>query len=113
MKIKGWEKISGFTYKGYTIVNIGKQPNILHNVVNATGKLPTDDLFNVLQNAEFFIGLPSGLAWLNWALGKKTIMISGISEHFCEFKEDMYRVENVGEENGGCIKCFNNIQSST
>lgn len=105
---EGWQTVVDYlSKKGYTIVNIGKQPNILRNVVNATGKLPTDDLFNVLQNAEFFIGLPSGLAWLNWALGKKTIMISGISEHFCEFKEDMYRVENVGEENGGCIKCFN------
>jgi autotransporter strand-loop-strand O-heptosyltransferase len=103
----GWqETVNYLGRKGYQIVNIGKQPNFLHNVVNATGQLPMDDLINVLQNADFFIGLPSGLAWLNWALGKKTIMITGISEHFCEFQEDMYRVENISES--GCpVKCFN------
>ncbi len=103
----GWQTIVDYLMrKGYQVVNIGKQPNILHNVINATGQLPTDDLINVIQNAEFFIGLPSGLAWLNWALGKKSIMITGISEHFCEFQEDMYRVENKAE--GICRGCFNN-----
>ena len=103
-----WQDIIDYLVKkGYQVVNIGKQPNVLNNVVNATGKLETDVLINLIQYADFFIGLPSGLAWLNWALGKKTIMISGISEHYCEFQEDMYRVENIGEENGACIKCFN------
>lgn len=103
----GWQSIVNYLVtKGYQVVNIGKQPNVLHNVINATGQLPMDDLLNVLQNAEFFIGLPSGLSWLNWALGKKTIMITGISEHFCEFQEDMYRVENKAE--GICRGCFNN-----
>ncbi len=105
----GWQSIVDYLVnKGYQVVNVGKQPNVLHNVVNATGQLPTDDLFNVLQNAEFFIGLPSGLAWLNWALGKKTIMITGISDYFCEFQEEMYRVEKVAEN--VCHGCFNNPQ---
>ncbi|MFM2394652.1 MAG: hypothetical protein RLZZ546_2634 [Bacteroidota bacterium] len=103
----GWQVIVDYLMrKGYQVVNIGKQPNILHNVINATGQLPTDDLINVLQNAEFFIGLPSGLAWLNWGLGKKSIMITGISEHFCEFQEDMYRVENINKNTGCEKKCF-------
>lgn len=105
----GWQSIVDYlTRKGYQVVNVGKQPNILHNVINATGELPMDDLFNIIQNSEFFIGLPSGLAWLNWALGKKTIMITGISEHFCEFQEDMYRVQNINSETGCKTACFSN-----
>lgn len=104
----GWQTIVDYLIrKGYQVVNIGKQPNVLHNVINGTGQLTMDELFNVVQNAEFFIGLPSGLAWLNWALGKKTIMITGISEAFCEFQEDMYRVENINKNTGCEKKCFN------
>lgn len=104
----GWQQlVDWLNKKGYKVVNVGKQPNTLNNVINATGKLEMDDLINLLYYSEFFIGLPSGLTWLNWALNKKSIMITGISEHFCEFKNDMYRVENVGEENGACVKCFN------
>jgi autotransporter strand-loop-strand O-heptosyltransferase len=104
---EGWQQtVNYLNRKGYQVVNVGKQPNILHNVINKTGALPMEDLCNIIQNAEFFIGLPSGLAWLNWALGKKSVMITGISEHFCEFQEDMYRVENKAE--GLCRGCFNN-----
>ncbi len=103
----GWQQIVDYlNRKGYKVVNIGKQPNILHDVINATGQLTMDDLFGILQHSEFFVGLPSGLAWLNWSLGKKTIMISGISEPFCEFQEDMYRVQNIAS-NGCEIRCFN------
>jgi len=107
--VGGWQNIVEYlNRKGYKVVNVGKQPNILHNVINATGSLKMDELVNVIQHADFFIGLPSGLSWLNWALGKKTIMITGISEHYCEFQEDMYRVENNDKVTGCEIKCFNN-----
>jgi hypothetical protein len=38
MKIKGWEKINGFTYKGYTIVN---------PIYNATGECYYADVLNL------------------------------------------------------------------
>lgn len=90
--------------KGYQVVNVGKQPNVLNNVINGCGELPMDDLINVIQHAEFSLMLPSGLSWLSWSLGKKTIMITGISKHFCEFQQDIYRVQNLAE--GICNGCF-------
>ncbi len=105
----GWQDIVNFlTSKGYGVVNIGKQPNSLKNVIDYTGARDMDDIMNIIEYSDFFIGLPSGLSWLSWGLGKKTIMITGISEHFCEFKEDMYRVENNNTETGCVTKCFNN-----
>jgi len=91
--------------KGYSVINVGKQPNFLKNVYNFTGKRDMKDLFNIFQHCDFFIGLPSGLAWLAWGLNKKSVMITGISESFCEFREDNYRVE---PEKNKCKGCFNN-----
>lgn len=103
----GWQKIAdSLISRGYTVVNIGKQPNTLHNVVNMTGTLDFDNLLNVLQYSEYLISLPSGLSWLNWALNKKTVMITGISESFCEFQTEQYRIEPKQENI--CKGCFNN-----
>lgn len=100
----GWQEIvNHLRKKGYEVVNIGKSPNFLHDVINYTGQRDMDDLFNIIQYSEFFIGLASGLSWLSWGLGKKTIMITGITEPFVEFQEDMYRVENI---NACKSKCF-------
>lgn len=100
----GWQEVVNYLNgKGYKVVNIGKQPNSLRDVIDFTGSRDFDDLMNIIQHSSFFIGLPSGLAWLSWALNKKTIMISGISENYCEFQEDMYRVENLNV----CHGCFN------
>ena len=33
-----------------------------------------DVVANILHHADLFIGLGSGLSWLNWALGKHTVM---------------------------------------
>jgi autotransporter strand-loop-strand O-heptosyltransferase len=39
---------------------------------------------------------------MNWALGKKTVMIAGFSENNHEFSYNMTRVSN-----NLCIKCWN------
>ncbi len=101
----GWQEVVDYLVnKGYVVVNVGKQPNNLRNVTDYTGTRDMNDLINVMANSSFNIGLPSGLAWLSWTLGKKTIMITGISDYFCEFQEDNYRAENLDVCNG----CFNN-----
>jgi autotransporter strand-loop-strand O-heptosyltransferase len=104
-RANGWQEVVNYlNSKGYKVINVGKQPNNLRDVIDFTGQRDFDDLMNVMQYANFFIGLPSGLAWLSWALGRKSIMITGISENYCEFQEDMYRVENLKV----CHGCFNN-----
>lgn len=100
----GWQElVSSLSKKGYKTVVVGKQPNYLKGVYNFTGKKEMIDLINVMQHSEFFIGLPSGLAWLAWGLNKKSVMITGISEAYCEYRLDNYRVENKKVCNG----CFN------
>jgi len=60
------------------------------------------EIMNVLFHAEFFVGLSSGLSWMNWALGKKTVMIAGFSQNDHEFSYNVTRVSN-----DLCIKCWN------
>ena len=60
------------------------------------------DRINQLAYADFFIGLGSGLSWLAWAVDIPIVLISGISEPWCEFAS-AYRVHNPLV----CHGCFN------
>jgi len=100
----GWQElVNWLVAKGYTVVNVGREPNYLNNVVDMCNVKPIMDLVNILQYSKFFIGLGSGLSWMAWGLGKKSIMISGFSQEWCEFQEDNYRVINKNV----CHGCFN------
>lgn len=90
----GWQKVIDYLVeKGYKVVNIQKGKNDLQNVIDKTGK-SLNDAADILNGAEFFIGLSSGLAWLSWALQKKTIMIAGFTLPWYEFNENSYRIYN-------------------
>ena len=89
--------------KGYTVVCISKERTALKNVVIATEN-PIQITMGILANCEMYIGLASGLAWLSWALGKKTVVISGFSEPFVEM-QDCIRIEGQGD----CTGCLNDI----
>lgn len=100
----GWQMLVQFLInKGYQVVNVGREPNRLTGVIDMCGVKPIMDIVNIIQNCKFFIGLGSGLTWMAWALGKKSIMISGFSQDWCEFKEDNYRLINKNV----CHGCFN------
>jgi autotransporter strand-loop-strand O-heptosyltransferase len=64
---------------------------------------PMESVANVLHHADLFIGLGSGLSWLNWALGKHTVMINGFSEKNHEFTS---RVTRIMTDN--CFPCWTN-----
>jgi len=55
-----------------------------------------------LKHADIFIGLGSGLSWLNWALGKHTYMINGFVKEGHEFTNNLTKITN-----DLCIKCWN------
>ncbi len=61
-----------------------------------------EDTMNFIHHAEFFIGVSSGLAWIAHAMGKKVVMISGITEPWNEFEEDCVRIINKEV----CHGCF-------
>ena len=57
----------------------------------------------LIQNCEFFIGLSSGLSWLAHGLGKKVVMISGVTSKDNEFTKDCIRLHREDV----CNSCFN------
>ena len=44
-----------------------------------------------IMNAEYHIGVSSGLSWLAWALGKHVVMISDITPKWHEFQTNITR----------------------
>jgi autotransporter strand-loop-strand O-heptosyltransferase len=58
---------------------------------------------NDIVHASAFIGVGSGLSWLSWALGQKTVLISGFSEPYSEFTD----CERIYTPSGNCSGCFN------
>ncbi len=63
-----------------------------------------DVIANILHHANLFIGLSSGLAWFNWALGKKTLMINNFTSKEHEFQTKVSRVRNESV----CNSCWVN-----
>ena len=86
---------------GYEVVILSLKKYTLDGVIHNHTK-DWSEIMNVLFHADFFVGLSSGLSWMNWALGKKTVMIAGFSENNHEFSYNMTRVSN-----NLCIKCWN------
>ena len=112
----GWQTIIDYLNgKGYKVVMITKEPlgdewhdsklgGTLTGVIDKTGDYSLAERVNDMINAEFFIGIGSGLSWLNWALNKKTILISGFSAPFSEFK-DCERI--FTPDLNTCNSCYN------
>jgi autotransporter strand-loop-strand O-heptosyltransferase len=57
----------------------------------------------IISGCEFFIGLSSGLSWLAHALGKRVVMISGVTLPENEFTIDCLRIHSESS----CNSCFN------
>ena len=56
-----------------------------------------------INDAEFFIGLGSGLSWVAWSLNKHVILISGFSNPSSEFSSKCIRIFN----DKTCNSCYN------
>jgi autotransporter strand-loop-strand O-heptosyltransferase len=98
----GWQETVDYLNSiGIKTVVLGIGECKLERIINKMGKLSIDELMNIINNSEFFIGISSGLAWLSWALNKPVIMISGFTKSFNEF--ECYRVYNPYVCNG----CYN------
>ena len=86
---------------GYEVMILSLKKYNIDGVIHNHTK-DWSEVMNILFHADFFVGLSSGLSWMNWALGKKTVMIAGFSENNHEFSYNMTRVSN-----NLCIKCWN------
>ena len=109
----GWEKVIEYLKsKDFEVICIDKHKvfgngkdyinNMPSNALDYTGDKPLVDRMNQIYHSEFFIGLPSGLSWLAWAVKKPVVLISGFSYPYAEF-ETPYRVQN----HSVCTGCWN------
>jgi autotransporter strand-loop-strand O-heptosyltransferase len=103
----GWQRLVNLLKKiGYEVVVIQKGSSTLNGVIDRTGQIPIEETISDLIQAEFFVGLSSGLSWLSWAVGTPTVMISGFTHPFMEFSNKTLRIINKEV----CHGCFNDVQ---
>jgi len=89
---------------GYTVVTLTSKPYNIKGNLNIHGKTLNESM-SILYNAKFLVGLSSGLSWINWALGKQTVMISGFTQKDHEFQTNNIRIQNEH----ACNSCWQNI----
>jgi autotransporter strand-loop-strand O-heptosyltransferase len=85
---------------GYKVYSLTANKFDIPNIKNINER-DWNEIFNYIFYSEFFIGLSSGLSWVSWSLGKKTVMIAGFSNDDHEFQHNAIRVSN-----NVCIKCW-------
>lgn len=90
---------------GYDVITLTKTPYYIDGTKNVWGE-PLSTVINYLDHAEAFVGLGSGLSWLNWGLGKHTYMINGFAKPDHEFTSNVTRIHNPGI----CISCWNDSE---
>ncbi len=111
----GWvEVIAHLKELGYRVLCIDKERttvngrygnNIPFGAEDFTGNIPLQDRIDLLYYADFFVGLPSGLSWVAWGVGRPVVMISGFSASNIEFSTP-YRVQHYHV----CNSCLNNTK---
>ena len=88
---------------GYIVISLTQNEYKIDGVINHYGH-PLEVVANYLYHADLFIGLGSGLSWINWALGKHTVMINGFADKNHEFTSKVTRIMNES----ACIPCWTN-----
>ena len=101
---QSWVTLSELLIKsGYKVICLSQKPYPINGVINIVGE-PLNIVANYLHHSDHFIGLGSGLSWLNWAIGKYTYMINGFSEKGHEFQSNVTRIMN----DNVCFPCWTN-----
>lgn len=89
----GWQMVVDFLNSiDYDVVVISKEPTELKGVINLTGNHSILMRAQTLLDADFFIGVSSGLSWLSWALNTHVIMISDKTPVWHEFTSNVTRI---------------------
>jgi len=108
----GWQDVVDWlNEKGYTVKLLSREGDEYMGNKHPQGIVqhpagPISNVIDELQKSEAFIGIGSGLSWLSWATGTKTVLISGFSYDWAEM-EDCIRITPSKEK---CIGCFNRMR---
>jgi len=91
----GWLGVVAFLkQRGYRVICIDQKAfngtgivwnQIPNGAEDQTGDRPLAERARWLKHADLFVGLSSGLSWLAWATGTKTVLISGFTHPNNEF----------------------------
>lgn len=113
----GWFEVIRFLkHNGYRVIDIDRKAidgngtrynQIPLGAEDFTGNLPLQDRINLIKDADFFIGLSSGLTWLAWGCKVPVVLISGFTEPFNEFYTP-YRIINYFS----CHGCWNDLREN-
>lgn len=111
----GWREVVKFLKEqGWRVLCIDRQPeygsdvtwnHIPYGCEDFTGDLPLQERIDLIKDADFFIGLSSGLSWLAWCCRVPVVMISGFTDPVNEFYTP-YRVQNRAV----CHGCWNDMR---
>ena len=83
----GWQDlVNHYKAKGYDVYHISKEDTDLKGIKKAPEDLK--DVYRLLQGAELFFGISSGLSWFAWATDVPVVLISGFTPEICEFDDD-------------------------
>jgi len=105
----GWQEVVNWLNgRGYRVRLLSKEQSGYMGNFEPTGIEkhpwgPIELVMDEMVKSKAFIGIGSGLSWLSWALGTKTVLISGFSEDWAEM-EDCVRISAPKDM---CSGCFN------
>jgi autotransporter strand-loop-strand O-heptosyltransferase len=105
----GWSELAAWLRgRGFRVVLLSREGvehmgNVAPADVDVLPEGPLEDVMRLLRHATLFVGVGSGLAWLAWAVGCRTCLVSGFSLPHSEMA-DCIRVFPRGDV---CAGCFN------
>jgi autotransporter strand-loop-strand O-heptosyltransferase len=104
---EGWPRVTRFLHeRGYRVVCLSHEGeeymgNRVPPGVTVLPAGPIEEVVRHLEHAAMFIGVGSGLAWLAWAVGCPTCLVSGFSLPYSEM-QDCIRIFPAGPVCAGC-----------
>jgi autotransporter strand-loop-strand O-heptosyltransferase len=102
--LDGWRQLTRMLKEqGYDVICVTHKPYQIEGARCISGKSLIDSM-NIIYHSKFLIGLSSGLSWINWSLGKHTVMICGFTEEDHEFQTNITRLHNKQ----ACNSCWAN-----
>ena len=83
----GWQDlVDHYKARGYDVYHISKESTELRGIKKAPEDLK--DVYRLLQGAETFFGISSGLSWFAWCTDVPIVLISGFTPEICEFQNE-------------------------
>jgi autotransporter strand-loop-strand O-heptosyltransferase len=108
----GWQEVVDWLNdKGYRVRLLSKEQsgymgNFEPKGIEKHPWGPIELVMDEMAKSKAFIGIGSGLSWLSWGLGTKTVLISGFSYDWAEM-EDCVRISAPKDM---CSGCFNRLK---